>query len=578
MLSPFSRMRKAKERKQAEILVNKGISMLEGHFYHKAMFEFQKALEIDEETVGEFLSKQFEKAFNESNYDLALSVGLIVLKIRDTDYELANKLGNCARRLKKYKQANSLYRQAFRINRNYETALFNLAASMGRIPKYNSDVKSLVGHFANINDFVLPKFKNDTDYLENIIKEIKEAKQSNDFFLDNDSDFDDEDDMLPESRNAILKRKQNQKNSTEPKYHEICEFITEQIKEASLDISTDEKKTAFEGLIFNLGRYALSKKDTALALKCFFQLKSRKSALDHLDMLITLAMELENPSKKVMQHMMILLGKDKTNRYLNVNLGLMFRKRGKKILSYKYLASGAMLLNKTDGIYCRQELIQMADHELEMGNLQKAHHLYTLVDSEIDNIHVKNSLGQIMIYQNRYAEAIPIYKQILEMDSIYKDADQKLLEIHNYFAGKGDELFLVRKFTSSVKYFERALVAKRLPETVKKAAETYKVLMDMDKADALFIEYNQIQREYKAVRKEEQRKQYINQAKEFLKNKDYEKAIELFEKALPMKMDKDVFVYLAHIFKNLDRTEELQDLLKQWRSMVNVTGISFSDI
>ena len=46
-------------------------------------------------------------------------------------------VGNCARRQKNYKQANNLYRHALKINPKYQVAFYNLAASMGKVEKYD---------------------------------------------------------------------------------------------------------------------------------------------------------------------------------------------------------------------------------------------------------------------------------------------------------------------------------------------------------------------------------------------------------------------------------------------------------
>lgn len=554
MLSAFTKFRKSKERKQAEILINKGLSLIQSNFQHKALYQFQQALDVSPETVAEMLSGEFDKCVKRGDNELALSIGLIVLKIKSDDFELANKLGNCARKLKKYKQANDLYRQAFRINRNYEIALYNLAASMGRIPKYNSDIKLLIDQFNNVKGYILPNYKLSPDYLEQISNEIVE------------------------SRETEMERETETKSSLTPSYPELRRAISRKIKALEPHITKPEKKGLYEKHLFNLGLLALSNQDSHFALKCFFNLKKRKSRLKHLDMCITLAMDLESPTKKVVQHLMVLLGKDKTNRYLNANLGIMFRKRGKKILSYKYLATTALLLEKTGGIYCRWHLVEMADREMELGNLKKALGLYQQVDAEINDIHVKSGIGQILLYQNRYLDALPFYKQIIDLDKTNKDATNKLKEIHNYFQEKGDELVEIDKLTTALPFYENALKASRVPETVKKLADVYKHLMNPDKAEALYIEYNQLKRELGKTDKEAQRQQMIDDGKDHLAKKEYEKAIDLFEKAFTMKVDKDVFVFLAHIYKILKRTDDLKQLMARWKEMIHTQGIKLDEI
>ena len=65
-----------------------------------------------------------------------------------------------------------------------------------------------------------------------------------------------------------------------------------------------------------------------------------------------------------------------------------------------------------------------------------------------------------------------------------------------------------------------------------------------------------------------ERLENIKMGKIYLKRKKYHRAIESFESAFRMKMDKDVFMFLAHIYKMLKSPRELEDLLFRWNQMV----------
>ena len=576
MVLMLTKIRKARNRKQAEVIVKKGLNYLEDNFQHKAMYEFQKASELDAEIVSEYLSDRLEKSLKKNLYETALSIGSIIMKIKDRDFELANKLGNCARKLKRYKQANNLYRQALRFNRKYTIALYNLAASMGRIHHYDNDVKLLVDRFDKTEELVLPRYRIAPDFIDRTIVRIKKEKTAE---LEGSEVVTDQiDSEVEESDLLALKTKKGKKELLEPKYSEVCGSIRRLIELASKDLSTESRIAEFENYIFNLGLYALSKKDAGLAQKCFLQLKKRKSKIEYLDMLMTLAISVEDPSDEVMESMMKLLAEDKSNRYLNVNLGLLYKRQRNNLLSYKYLAMGALLLDQTNNVYCRNELLEMADKEIEIGNLKKAHKIYEMVNHEIENVHVKSNIGQILIYQNQYSAAIPIYKRILELDPKFDQANQKLDEIHDHYLKEGEEMFYVRKFSNSVKFYEKALSARRLPETIKITANVYHQLMDFKAEKALLGEYRELKCQQKKKDKEKLRLDYVQKGKEHLLNKKFDEAVEFFEKAFSMKVDKDVFVYLAHILKTQKRTQELKYLMDRWKKMLQTEGISFDQI
>jgi Tfp pilus assembly protein PilF len=103
-------------------------------------------------------------------------------------------------------------------------------------------------------------------------------------------------------------------------------------------------------------------------------------------------------------------------------------------------------------------------------------------------------------------------------------------------------------------------------------------MMDMEKAEALYNEYNSTVQERDEEESENTRLAYIQQGKELLLKKEYQPATELFEKAFALKVDKDVFVFLAHIYKIQKRTKDLQDLMIRWKEMINKEGIRFEDI
>jgi lipopolysaccharide biosynthesis regulator YciM len=66
---------------------------------------------------------------------------------------------------------------------------------------------------------------------------------------------------------------------------------------------------------------------------------------------------------------------------------------------------------------------------------------------------------------------------------------------------------------------------------------------------------------------EEKRRIHVTKGKAYLKKKDFINAIESFENAFSLRMDKDVFVYLAHIYKGLKRTNALNHLLQRWQQV-----------
>ncbi len=74
----------------------------------------------------------------------------------------------------------------------------------------------------------------------------------------------------------------------------------------------------------------------------------------------------------------------------------------------------------------------------------------------------------------------------------------------------------------------------------------------------------------KDQRLEKFRQDYINRGKIFVKQHQFDKAIQNLEQAFRMKIDKDVFMYLAHIYKRLSKTKSLANLMQRWEAMLDM--------
>src|SRR3989339_2128844 len=130
-----------------------GMKHLEGKFFNRAMMEFKKAMDLAHEEVYPRLMQELDNTSNSGQLEAALAIGLNLLKENQQDYELANKLGNFAREMENFNQAESLYKMALRVNKNFEKAFYNLAACAARIPIYDDQVKSSISIFDKVDDY-----------------------------------------------------------------------------------------------------------------------------------------------------------------------------------------------------------------------------------------------------------------------------------------------------------------------------------------------------------------------------------------------------------------------------------------
>jgi uncharacterized protein HemY len=108
----------------------------------------------------------------------------------------------------------------------------------------------------------------------------------------------------------------------------------------------------------------------------------------------------------------------------------------------------------------------------------------------------------------------------------------------------------------------------RKPETIKQAAAVHKILNNTTRMQSLNDEYEEILKKEREAENEKKRREYIKMGRAYIKRKNFRLGIEYLEMAFRMKLDKDVFMLLAAVYKSLNRRESIQDLLSRWNKMV----------
>ncbi len=561
MLKGLFQSKEDKIREKVAEHIADGMTHLSQKFYNGAMIEFDKAMELNPDEVYPRLVEELSNAAASGDLQSALAIGLNLFKKNNSDYELANKLGNYAREMKDYKQANGLYKAALKVNKNYETAFYNLAASQAKVDIFDDAVKSALEKFDTAEGYILPGYVGEDNLIETMMTQVEDQKQVE--YKEKTQDLTIERDKLVESGNSVeakgvdLKIKSLKDNLNKVLDEDLIEAFRREIAE-----DPDNNKVHK----YNLALFALHSKKPDVALEAVDGLL--ESDYEAVELIKVIALEQKGFSDEAIRKLVQLLGKNEFNRYHNVNLGLMYRKRKKRFLATKYLVKTASLLEKSSGIYSMRDLLLAADESYEQGNLKKALNYYKIAATEVPSPDIWNKIGSINVEQKKYDEAVEAFRQMSMMDPKSKAADSKIREIHDYYVEKGEVLFHDRKFKPSVDYYHKALGVLRLPDTLKQTADVYKQLNNSEKEKELLEEWQKIMDEEKAKEQEEHRQKMIMKGKAFMKQKNYIKAIETFEAVLRMKVDRQIFMQLAALYKGLKKNNDLVDLEQRFENMV----------
>ncbi len=566
-----------KSLKQAETSFRKGLVLLkEKKLFKQAVFEFKIALENNPAPVQAELEDMYESYKSKNSVENALAVGLALFHVRKEE-ELALQLGRYSRQLGEYKQANNLYRQALKINRSSQLAFNNLAASMGKVDWYDDDIPMLIKRYFTASGLVLPEYLTRTDTLGriqgNLKKEyLKSKKQRLEELEDtiqlkmNEGDEAAAEKMLEEMNRLI-------DESERATYASIKTALQGHVKRKLAESLNSKQQQELSDDIYNTGLYLLKNKDIEPALEHFLILKHKGLSFEELEICLAISYALTGKRKDAVLILTDKLKKDPDDRLLNINLAQLHKAEGNKLLSYKYQIISASLLEKSDGLVLRSEILKQADFHFGRTNLDKALKLYKIVAHEKKDIHAWLRIGDIHLAKGRQLEALDTFK---EMKIVYPDSQvvqNKLMEVHNRICTHADALFNDTKFKQSAIIYERALKLVRSPETLKKLISAYKQLHNHRKAHELSEELTTLKAERRAEEKTRQRTELIEQGKRASRQKNYQSAIYNFENAFRIEPDEEVFSTLAKLYEALKQKSALKDLVDRWNHHKEVNHI-----
>lgn len=586
-------------------LLEHGKKLLKSKLYKRAMIEFNKCWQESPEYAAENLQVLFKQYRTVANYEACLSIGLILLKIDPQDYKLATVLGNCARKQQSYLQANNLYRYALKLKKDYKIAFFNLAASLARVEKYDSKVTSTLQPFANRTDYVVPPYLGEPEMFEKMIKELSdilaERALRKVMELQKEMEMKSNNNELLEVHRLQREIQEIEERPTAPTFEDVKEHVNAKMLEVKDETDYESRKT-YITYLFNMGLFSLQQGWPLYALECFISIQDDPNYdVDYLDMLIVLGKHATKvPRKRLMQQprrrpkealladdpppidpeaspyaeddpinqMTALVREDPSDRFYNINLGVMLNIEGNKLMAYKHFLIGGVLLERSEGIYKRSDIFKQAVDYFETEQYKKALKLFKALSEEEKNSQALWYIGRIYLRRNKWDEAVEAFKAIQEINPKSVLAQQELQQAHDHFYQAGEDFFDEGKYKAAVGQFEKALNVMRVPDTIKRTAAVYRVLRNKPRAAELQKEYDAILEEEKKGEMERVRQEYIAQGQAFLKQKVYHKAIHNFELAFRMKVDKDIFMILAYLYKSLNQKDNLQHLVLRWNKMV----------
>ena len=419
--------------KELNAILERGKSLLEKNFYEWAAVEFNKALELEPKLAAETVTKLFQEMQGGGNLDGIISLGVNVLKTDPKNIELANLLGNTYRKKHDWNRAKNMYKLCLKHDPNFKNASYNLAAANAKIKIADSNAVSAIDEFEKLTDFVLPDIQEELENLVEIqhhfttdINEVKDLQSP---------DIKKEDIFEEESKESVDNKKESNDVKEDAK-EDTAKNVEDEAKtgeraksnaneeEIQVDGDSVDSKQTFNFIISNLeaeseeekkacfalGIYCLQTMDGKIAKKVFKRLLMREKENIDLRCFLVLAISLEGGIDNAIKTFQSILIRNPNHRYSNVNLGILYKRKGMILQSRVRFFTTFKLLERSQRNYNIDASLQDADNHFEGNRTKKALEIYEKLVPEITSQELRLRIAKLNVDNKCWDEAFEIYR------------------------------------------------------------------------------------------------------------------------------------------------------------------------
>ena len=619
-------------------LLEKANKSLEQKLYSKASIEFSMAIEQEPEKIGALLTKRFEEAAFDYQYDHAISLGMAILNHKPEQYKLANRLGNYARKIGNIDQSIGLYKHAINMNPGYKYPLYNIAATLSRLEYFDNEAVNAVNKFPQEKIFYFPDYfyidgdgdclncpEYETKIEQSILKFKKFRERENldstpepdkavymqelirtmNFDISKIENVDDDDDdkteevaeeffLLDLDENDIEGSEGNETIEPAGESHKQRQFSNQNT--AASELAEVDYIEFFERLVlvdpknqdlhlYNELIFCLNHGKNKLAESLMRRIKRDSNKfypLKYLKMLEAYFHILRKDFTEAESVMSTLLGRDPSNRYYTINLGLVYRHFKQSIKSFRYLIKADHMLNASERHVEMLEYVRVVNRRFLDGQKAVAKtQMEKLVKEKLPFASIYFNLATIYLQEKKYLPAAETFRIAGKLEPKYSELVQtQVNKIYQQTVQEGELLFKANKIRAAFEMFldgykidRNIVIIRKLCEVMdsmdldhgemKLRMELRGELLKMEKSD----EKNSMSRKQKE-RTEEVDRNYRNlcQLAELnYKQKKYYNAMEFYESAFRIKPDKEIFVRLANLYKAMKKNEKLVSLANKYK-------------
>ncbi|OGG94317.1 MAG: hypothetical protein A2508_02530 [Candidatus Lambdaproteobacteria bacterium RIFOXYD12_FULL_49_8] len=557
--------------KQLSECLEKGLDCAKQGHITRALLHWNQARDLDPEQTKAFLIAQEDELSRLGKPEAVLSTGLILVKLDPANGELANRMGNLARRLGLSDLAKKLYKLANQEAAPNEYAFCNLVATLAKVELYDGEIKLLIKKYFQEQNYRFPPYQNDPNLVEKLTArlalDLTQEKEKQLVLVNEELKYAGE-------LGDALKQFELQKKTAAleadpciPSYESIKVVLKSAVVHDQMRL--DKSKEAQDNLI-NLGLFALINEDSGLALACFEKLESIKSTYKYHNLLYGLAIFLSARSIEGLEQATKTITSNPFDRFGHANIGLMHLKAGHKLLGYQHLLIAADLLDKSEGLFDFDQFVRLAEESYEDNQFKDALRRYEVIAQEKPSIIAWSRIASLHMKKGDIMSAAEALHEILRIEPDFGYIHSKLELLHNKLIEQGDELAIKGQYRGALKIYRKALGVLKVPTTLKKAGEMCEKLKAKSKAAHYFEEYKELVQEGLQKEKEAKRLALVAKAMESVKKGELAISIIKLEEALLMKADRSIFLTLCSLYEDSAQRDKVRDLETRWAEILEV--------
>ncbi|MDE0792224.1 MAG: tetratricopeptide repeat protein [SAR324 cluster bacterium] len=551
--------------KELNSILERGKSLLEKNFYEWAAVEFNKALELDPKLAAETVTKLFQEMQGGGNPDGIISLGVNVLKTDPKNVELANLLGNTYRKKHDWNRAKNMYNLCLKHDPDFKNASYNLAAANAKIEIADGNAVSAIGEFEKLTDFVLPDIQEGLEIL---------VEMQQHFTLDTDevneqqtADVKKEGEFKEESKKSATKNvKEEAKTEEAAKNKEEDEEI--QAEGNSIDseqtfnyiISNLEAESEEENkACFALGIYCLQTMDGIIAKNVFKRLLMREKENVDLRCFLVLAISLEGDIDNAIKTFQSILIRNPNHRYSNVNLGILYKRKGMILQSRVRFFTTFKLLERSQSNYNIDACLQDADNHFEGNRTKKALEIYETLVPEITSQELLLRIAKLNVDNKSWDEAFEIYRRVLRINRQNKEAREGIKSVHTSYLVASENYLKKKDPKNAAVLIDKALSIAVSKNLLHKAINLNNLLKNENRA----FELEEILKSYSNKEGQAEVQAKISQAEEAEKNGKYKSAIRYYEEAIKLDPQNSTLKKLVDLCVHIKRPD-LAEKVSDW--------------